>query len=64
MKQKYLEFFGRFGVILSIVVSVNRSSWYQSIALNDFNIYILSFSLGIMLSYLWVCLPLFNKENN
>ena len=58
---RYIEAVGRFGVMLSIMVTMNRTQWYQNLpiqTLTNSSWQIWIFCLGIVLSLIWVLTPL------
>lgn len=57
---RYIESVGRFGVLLMMMVTMNRTEWYQNLPIYNLNnFYVWVFSLGFVLSMIWMLSPLF-----
>ena len=58
---RYIEVIGRFGVLLTMMITMNRTQWYQELplqTLTNTSGYVWLFSFGIVLSLIWVINPL------
>lgn len=60
--KKLLEATGRFGVLTTIAITMNRTEWYQNLPIqtfsnSSFEVWVFSFS--IVLSLFWMLLPLY-----
>ena len=58
------EVIGRFGVLLAIIITMNRTSWYQSLpfqTLKNASLEVWIFSLAIGLCLFWVILPILKE---
>jgi len=51
---KVLDLIGRMGVLLLISFTINRTIWYQELAINTFDIYIISLSLYMSMAFCWI----------
>ena len=59
---KYVEAIGRFGVILTMMITMNRTQWYQNLpiqTLTNSSWQVWIFCLGLTLSLIWMLNPLF-----
>jgi len=59
---RYMEAVGRFGVLLTVMITMNRTQWYQNLpiqTLTNSSWHVWVFCFGIVLSLVWMLNPLF-----
>ena len=61
MNKEYFEVVGRFGVLLTMIIIMNRTEWYQNLplqTLTNASFYVWMFCFGLVLSLAWVIIPI------
>lgn len=62
----YFEMIGRFGVVLTMTITMNRTEWYQNLpfqTLTNSSFYTWVFAVGIVLSMMWIIVPCMSSHN-
>lgn len=65
MENPHLEYWGRAGIVLLISFIIEKTQWYQNLPfpleLHNISFDIIICLMGLMLSFIWVVIPLYES---